>query len=182
MKYVEKKFLKKLPSGEALAENERKPRRWCVKKCQRNNSTTKAPTARRKYRHEAGNASPAMLSSGGNLPAGEGLWLLSVLWNDLLCSVVCSLCFGGVCGYSDGTKSMRHTKLSVFNCGCRTLASFICVLLTAHSQISLKQQPRWRGSSVEIPSFALMNWTLSSPTLTLVLALAHAVSTKKERR
>ncbi|XP_055656870.1 arf-GAP with coiled-coil, ANK repeat and PH domain-containing protein 3 isoform X6 [Falco peregrinus] len=63
VKYVEKKFLKKLPNGEALTENERKPRRWCVKKCQRHNSTTKAPTARRKYRHEAGNASPAMLSS-----------------------------------------------------------------------------------------------------------------------
>uniref|UniRef100_A0A8B9Z9Q1 Arf-GAP with coiled-coil, ANK repeat and PH domain-containing protein n=1 Tax=Buteo japonicus TaxID=224669 RepID=A0A8B9Z9Q1_9AVES len=63
VKYVEKKFLKKLPSGENLTENERKPRRWCVKKCQRHNSTTKAPTARRKYRHEAGNASPAMLSS-----------------------------------------------------------------------------------------------------------------------
>uniref|UniRef100_A0A8D0EY83 Arf-GAP with coiled-coil, ANK repeat and PH domain-containing protein n=1 Tax=Strix occidentalis caurina TaxID=311401 RepID=A0A8D0EY83_STROC len=67
VKYVEKKFLKKLPNGETLTENERKPRRWCVKKCQRHNSTTKAPTARRKYRHEAGNASPAMLSSGGNL-------------------------------------------------------------------------------------------------------------------
>ncbi|POI34769.1 hypothetical protein CIB84_001479, partial [Bambusicola thoracicus] len=67
VKYVEKKFLKKLPSGEALAENERKPRRWCVKKCQRNNSTTKAPAARRKYRHEAGNASPAMLSSAATL-------------------------------------------------------------------------------------------------------------------
>ncbi|XP_027764868.1 arf-GAP with coiled-coil, ANK repeat and PH domain-containing protein 3 isoform X4 [Empidonax traillii] len=67
VKYVEKKFLKKLPSGEALAENERKPRRWCVKKCQRHNSTTKAPTARRKYRHEAGNASPAMLSSAATL-------------------------------------------------------------------------------------------------------------------
>uniref|UniRef100_A0A8C3K4A7 Arf-GAP with coiled-coil, ANK repeat and PH domain-containing protein n=1 Tax=Calidris pygmaea TaxID=425635 RepID=A0A8C3K4A7_9CHAR len=49
VKYVEKKFLKKMPNGEALTENERKPRRWCVKKCQRNNSTTKAPTARRKY-------------------------------------------------------------------------------------------------------------------------------------
>uniref|UniRef100_A0A8B9EAB4 Arf-GAP with coiled-coil, ANK repeat and PH domain-containing protein n=1 Tax=Anser cygnoides TaxID=8845 RepID=A0A8B9EAB4_ANSCY len=49
VKYVEKKFLKKLPNGEALAENERKPRRWCVKKCQRHNSATKAPTARRKY-------------------------------------------------------------------------------------------------------------------------------------
>uniref|UniRef100_A0A8B9E7G7 Arf-GAP with coiled-coil, ANK repeat and PH domain-containing protein n=1 Tax=Anser cygnoides TaxID=8845 RepID=A0A8B9E7G7_ANSCY len=45
VKYVEKKFLKKLPNGEALAENERKPRRWCVKKCQRHNSATKAPTA-----------------------------------------------------------------------------------------------------------------------------------------
>lgn len=66
VKYVEKKFLKKLPNGETLTESERKPRRWCVKKCQRHNSTTKAPTARRKYRHEAGNASPAMLSSGGN--------------------------------------------------------------------------------------------------------------------
>uniref|UniRef100_A0A672V248 Arf-GAP with coiled-coil, ANK repeat and PH domain-containing protein n=1 Tax=Strigops habroptila TaxID=2489341 RepID=A0A672V248_STRHB len=68
VKYVEKKFLKKLPNGETLTENERKPRRWCVKKCQRHNSTTKAPTARRKYRHDAGNASPAMLSSGGNPP------------------------------------------------------------------------------------------------------------------
>ncbi|NXM76270.1 ACAP3 protein, partial [Serilophus lunatus] len=67
VKYVEKKFLKKLPSGETLTENERKPRRWCVKKCQRHNSTTKAPTARRKYRHEAGNASPAMLSSAATL-------------------------------------------------------------------------------------------------------------------
>uniref|UniRef100_A0A7M4E057 Arf-GAP with coiled-coil, ANK repeat and PH domain-containing protein n=1 Tax=Crocodylus porosus TaxID=8502 RepID=A0A7M4E057_CROPO len=68
VKYVEKKFLKKLPNTEALVDNERKPRRWSVKKCQRHNSTTKAPTARRKYRHEAGNASPAALSSGGNSP------------------------------------------------------------------------------------------------------------------
>uniref|UniRef100_A0A672V1W8 Arf-GAP with coiled-coil, ANK repeat and PH domain-containing protein n=2 Tax=Strigops habroptila TaxID=2489341 RepID=A0A672V1W8_STRHB len=67
VKYVEKKFLKKLPNGETLTENERKPRRWCVKKCQRHNSTTKAPTARRKYRHDAGNASPAMLSSAATL-------------------------------------------------------------------------------------------------------------------
>ncbi|NXD65698.1 ACAP3 protein, partial [Eolophus roseicapillus] len=67
VKYVEKKFLKKLPNGETLTENERKPRRWCVKKCQRHNSTTKAPTARRKYRHETGNASPAMLSSAATL-------------------------------------------------------------------------------------------------------------------
>nr|XP_006127206.1 arf-GAP with coiled-coil, ANK repeat and PH domain-containing protein 3 [Pelodiscus sinensis] len=67
VKYVEKKFLKKLPTGEALAESERKPRRWSVKKCQRHNSTTKAPTARRKYRHEAGNASPAPLPSAATL-------------------------------------------------------------------------------------------------------------------
>ncbi|NXN18132.1 ACAP3 protein, partial [Indicator maculatus] len=67
VKYVEKKFLKKLPSGESLAESERKPRRWCVKKCQRHNSSTKAPTARRKYRQEPGNASPAMLSSAATL-------------------------------------------------------------------------------------------------------------------
>ncbi|KFW11449.1 Arf-GAP with coiled-coil, ANK repeat and PH domain-containing protein 3, partial [Eurypyga helias] len=67
VKYVEKKFLKKLPNGETLTENERKPRRWCVKKCQRNNSTTKAPTARRKYRHEAGSPSPAMFSSAATL-------------------------------------------------------------------------------------------------------------------
>lgn len=66
VKYVEKKFLKKLPGGEALAESERKPRRWCVKKCQRHNSGSRAPTARRKYRQETGNASPAMLSSGGH--------------------------------------------------------------------------------------------------------------------
>ncbi|XP_061456823.1 arf-GAP with coiled-coil, ANK repeat and PH domain-containing protein 3 [Rhineura floridana] len=67
VKYVEKKFLKKLPTGEALAENERKPRRWSVKKCQRRNSSTKAPAARRKYRHEAGNASPAAHSSAATL-------------------------------------------------------------------------------------------------------------------
>ncbi|NXY56702.1 ACAP3 protein, partial [Callaeas wilsoni] len=67
VKYVEKKFLKKLPGGEALAESERKPRRWCVKKCQRHNSSSRAPAARRKYRQEAGNASPAMLSSAATL-------------------------------------------------------------------------------------------------------------------
>uniref|UniRef100_A0A672V4F7 Arf-GAP with coiled-coil, ANK repeat and PH domain-containing protein n=1 Tax=Strigops habroptila TaxID=2489341 RepID=A0A672V4F7_STRHB len=56
VKYVEKKFLKKLPNGETLTENERKPRRWCVKKCQRHNSTTKAPTAptlERKFRRDS---------------------------------------------------------------------------------------------------------------------------------
>ncbi|NXS26971.1 ACAP3 protein, partial [Pomatostomus ruficeps] len=67
VKYVEKKFLKKLPGGEALAESERKPRRWCVKKCQRHNSGSRAPAARRKYRQEPGSASPAMLSSAATL-------------------------------------------------------------------------------------------------------------------
>ncbi|KFU95382.1 Arf-GAP with coiled-coil, ANK repeat and PH domain-containing protein 3, partial [Chaetura pelagica] len=67
VKYVEKKFLKRLPSGEALAEQERKPRRWCVKKCQRHNSSARAPAARRKYRHEASSASPATLSSAATL-------------------------------------------------------------------------------------------------------------------
>uniref|UniRef100_A0A8D2LDX6 Arf-GAP with coiled-coil, ANK repeat and PH domain-containing protein n=1 Tax=Varanus komodoensis TaxID=61221 RepID=A0A8D2LDX6_VARKO len=43
VKYVEKQFLKKLATGEALAENERKPRRWSAKKCQRRNSSSKAP-------------------------------------------------------------------------------------------------------------------------------------------
>lgn len=62
-KYVEKKFLKRLGSVEV--ENDRKSsQRWSVKKCQRNNSSIKAPSARRKYRHDGGNTSPAMLSSG----------------------------------------------------------------------------------------------------------------------
>ncbi|XP_066547415.1 arf-GAP with coiled-coil, ANK repeat and PH domain-containing protein 3 isoform X2 [Amia ocellicauda] len=62
-KYVEKKFLKKMASGEALADGERKSRRWSVKKCQRHNSSTKAPKTRRKYRQDPGSASPANLSS-----------------------------------------------------------------------------------------------------------------------
>ncbi|XP_053546953.1 LOW QUALITY PROTEIN: arf-GAP with coiled-coil, ANK repeat and PH domain-containing protein 3 [Bombina bombina] len=64
-KYVEKKFLKRL--GSVIVENERKPQRWSMKKCQRNNSTTKVPSARRKYRHDAGSASPAMRSSAATL-------------------------------------------------------------------------------------------------------------------
>ncbi|XP_029434249.1 arf-GAP with coiled-coil, ANK repeat and PH domain-containing protein 3 isoform X1 [Rhinatrema bivittatum] len=65
-KYVEKKFLRNLPSS-VLADSERKPRRWSVKKCQRHNSTSKVPTARRKYRQDAGNASPVTLSSAATL-------------------------------------------------------------------------------------------------------------------
>nr|XP_033778197.1 arf-GAP with coiled-coil, ANK repeat and PH domain-containing protein 3 isoform X2 [Geotrypetes seraphini] len=66
-KYVEKKFLRKLPGTEVLAEAERKPRRWSVKKCQRHNSASKVLTAHRKYRHETGSASPVTLSSAATL-------------------------------------------------------------------------------------------------------------------
>lgn len=63
VKYVEKKFLKKLPGGEALA----KPRRWSLKKLQRKNSGPRAPRARRKFRQEPGNACPALLPSAATL-------------------------------------------------------------------------------------------------------------------
>ncbi|KAG7477679.1 hypothetical protein MATL_G00072250 [Megalops atlanticus] len=62
-KYVEKKFLKKMAGGEALADGDRKSRRWSVKKCQRHNSSIKAPKSRRKYRQDPGSASPGNLSS-----------------------------------------------------------------------------------------------------------------------
>ncbi|XP_018083373.1 arf-GAP with coiled-coil, ANK repeat and PH domain-containing protein 3 isoform X6 [Xenopus laevis] len=64
-KYVEKKFLKRL--GTVEVENDRKPQRWSMKKCHRNNSTTKVPSTRRKFRHEMGSASPAMLSSAAKM-------------------------------------------------------------------------------------------------------------------
>nr|XP_031362553.1 arf-GAP with coiled-coil, ANK repeat and PH domain-containing protein 3 [Lonchura striata domestica] len=67
VKYVEKKFLKKLPGGEVLAESERKPRRWCVKKCQRHHSGCRAPAARRKFRQEPGSAAAAVLASAATL-------------------------------------------------------------------------------------------------------------------
>lgn len=66
-KYVEKKFLKKMPIAEALREVEQKSRRWSVKKCQRHNSSTKVPATRKRYRQEAGNASPATLVSAAAL-------------------------------------------------------------------------------------------------------------------
>uniref|UniRef100_A0A3Q2XSY3 Arf-GAP with coiled-coil, ANK repeat and PH domain-containing protein n=1 Tax=Hippocampus comes TaxID=109280 RepID=A0A3Q2XSY3_HIPCM len=73
-KYVEKRFLKKMSGSEALVEGERKSRPWTVKKCQRHNSSVRAPNkARRKYhRYEPGSASPANLSAGqwGNKPRG----------------------------------------------------------------------------------------------------------------
>ncbi|KFP29098.1 Arf-GAP with coiled-coil, ANK repeat and PH domain-containing protein 3, partial [Colius striatus] len=67
VKYVEKKFLKKLPNGEALPESERKPRRWCVKKCQRHSSSTRAASARRRHRPEAGSACPAQRTASATL-------------------------------------------------------------------------------------------------------------------
>ncbi|XP_067826580.1 arf-GAP with coiled-coil, ANK repeat and PH domain-containing protein 3 [Heptranchias perlo] len=66
-KYVEKKFLKKLPNAEALTDTERKPRRWSVKKCRRHNSSTKAPTARRRYRQDTGSVSPATFAAAAAL-------------------------------------------------------------------------------------------------------------------
>uniref|UniRef100_A0A3Q3CG42 Arf-GAP with coiled-coil, ANK repeat and PH domain-containing protein n=1 Tax=Haplochromis burtoni TaxID=8153 RepID=A0A3Q3CG42_HAPBU len=65
-KYVEKRFLKKMSGSEALVQGERKSRPWTVKKCQRHNSSVRAPNkARRKYhRYEPGSASPANLSAG----------------------------------------------------------------------------------------------------------------------
>uniref|UniRef100_A0A3Q3VYF3 Arf-GAP with coiled-coil, ANK repeat and PH domain-containing protein n=1 Tax=Mola mola TaxID=94237 RepID=A0A3Q3VYF3_MOLML len=64
-KYVEKRFLKKMSGSEALVEGDRKSRPWTVKKCQRHNSSVRAPgKARRKYhRYEPGSASPANLSA-----------------------------------------------------------------------------------------------------------------------
>ncbi|XP_078095043.1 arf-GAP with coiled-coil, ANK repeat and PH domain-containing protein 3-like [Mustelus asterias] len=66
-KYVEKKFLKKLPNADALTDPERKPRRWSVKKCRRHNSSTKAPTARRRYRQDTGSVSPATFAAAAAL-------------------------------------------------------------------------------------------------------------------
>uniref|UniRef100_A0A665X5H8 Arf-GAP with coiled-coil, ANK repeat and PH domain-containing protein n=1 Tax=Echeneis naucrates TaxID=173247 RepID=A0A665X5H8_ECHNA len=68
-KYVEKRFLKKMSGSEALVEGERKSRPWTVKKCQRHNSSVRAPNkARRKYhRYEPGSTSHA------NLVTEEGM-------------------------------------------------------------------------------------------------------------
>ncbi|XP_043081207.1 arf-GAP with coiled-coil, ANK repeat and PH domain-containing protein 3 isoform X1 [Puntigrus tetrazona] len=63
-KYVEKKFLKKMMTGEVLVNGGRKSeRRWNPRKCRRHNSATTVPKTHRRYRQEAGSASPATLSS-----------------------------------------------------------------------------------------------------------------------
>lgn len=57
-KYVEKKFLKKMASADALVNSERKSeRRWAAKKCRRHNSATTVPKHRRKYRQDPGSGS-----------------------------------------------------------------------------------------------------------------------------
>ncbi|XP_056589478.1 arf-GAP with coiled-coil, ANK repeat and PH domain-containing protein 3 isoform X2 [Triplophysa dalaica] len=67
-KYVEKKFLKKMMTGEVLVHGGRKSeRRWNSRKCRRHNSATTVPKMQRKYRAEPGSASPATLSSAAAL-------------------------------------------------------------------------------------------------------------------
>ncbi|KAK3518719.1 hypothetical protein QTP70_008908 [Hemibagrus guttatus] len=57
-KYVEKKFLKKMATAEALANSERKTeRRWAAKKCRRHNSATTVHKHRRKYRQDPSSGS-----------------------------------------------------------------------------------------------------------------------------
>ncbi|RLV82427.1 hypothetical protein DV515_00016659, partial [Chloebia gouldiae] len=67
VKYVEKKFLRKLPGGEVLAESERKPRRWSLKRCQRLHGGCRAPAARRKLRPEPAGAAAALASAAATL-------------------------------------------------------------------------------------------------------------------
>ncbi|KAG7278649.1 hypothetical protein CRUP_031944, partial [Coryphaenoides rupestris] len=64
-KYVERRFLKKMSSSEALVEGERKSRPWTVKKSQQHRSSLRAPNkARRKYhRYDPSGPSPANLSA-----------------------------------------------------------------------------------------------------------------------
>uniref|UniRef100_A0AAX7T2K4 Arf-GAP with coiled-coil, ANK repeat and PH domain-containing protein n=1 Tax=Astatotilapia calliptera TaxID=8154 RepID=A0AAX7T2K4_ASTCA len=55
-KYVEKRFLKKMSGSEALVQGERKSRPWTVKKCQRHNSSVRAPNkapAAAKFRRDS---------------------------------------------------------------------------------------------------------------------------------
>lgn len=63
-KYVERRFLKKMGSGEQLV-NGKSDRRWSVKKCRRHHSATaaSAPKTRRRYRQDLGSVSPGTLSS-----------------------------------------------------------------------------------------------------------------------
>ncbi|KAM9243221.1 arf-GAP with coiled-coil, ANK repeat and PH domain-containing protein 3 isoform 5-T5 [Dugong dugon] len=69
-KYVEKKFLRKLPAApdrEAPTDKASVPRRWRTQKCQRHHSSPQAPTARRKVRLEPTMPSVMALSSASTL-------------------------------------------------------------------------------------------------------------------
>ncbi|XP_004384402.1 arf-GAP with coiled-coil, ANK repeat and PH domain-containing protein 3 [Trichechus manatus latirostris] len=69
-KYVEKKFLRKLPAApdrEAPTDKGSGPRRWRTQKCQRHHSSPQAPTARRKVRLEPTLPSVVALSSASTL-------------------------------------------------------------------------------------------------------------------
>ncbi|KAI5609146.1 arf-GAP with coiled-coil, ANK repeat and PH domain-containing protein 3 [Silurus asotus] len=60
-KYVEKRFLKKMATAEALANSKRESeRRWATKKCRRHNSAATVPKHRRKYRQDPGSATTAL--------------------------------------------------------------------------------------------------------------------------
>uniref|UniRef100_A0A7N4NPZ3 Arf-GAP with coiled-coil, ANK repeat and PH domain-containing protein n=1 Tax=Sarcophilus harrisii TaxID=9305 RepID=A0A7N4NPZ3_SARHA len=72
VKYVERKFLKKLPGAGAEAMEtggggEPKPRRWSSKKCRRHHSSPRVPRMRRQLRPEPATISPAALSSASTL-------------------------------------------------------------------------------------------------------------------
>ncbi|XP_032935336.1 arf-GAP with coiled-coil, ANK repeat and PH domain-containing protein 3 isoform X2 [Catharus ustulatus] len=58
-KYVLKKFLRRLPAGEALA----RPRRWSLRRCRRHRGASRAAPARAKRRQEPGNGGAALLGS-----------------------------------------------------------------------------------------------------------------------
>uniref|UniRef100_A0A673HML0 Arf-GAP with coiled-coil, ANK repeat and PH domain-containing protein n=1 Tax=Sinocyclocheilus rhinocerous TaxID=307959 RepID=A0A673HML0_9TELE len=69
-KYVEKKFLKKMMTGEVLVNGGRKSeRRWNPRKCRRHNSATTVPKTHRKYRQEPGSG-----STDGKLDPGALLY------------------------------------------------------------------------------------------------------------
>ncbi|XP_074074866.1 arf-GAP with coiled-coil, ANK repeat and PH domain-containing protein 3 isoform X1 [Macrotis lagotis] len=72
VKYVERKFLKKLPGAgaeaiETTGGGEAKPRRWSTKKCRRHHSSPRVPRMRRQLRQEPSTISPAALSSANTL-------------------------------------------------------------------------------------------------------------------
>uniref|UniRef100_K7DZ80 Arf-GAP with coiled-coil, ANK repeat and PH domain-containing protein n=1 Tax=Monodelphis domestica TaxID=13616 RepID=K7DZ80_MONDO len=72
VKYVERKFLKKLSGAgaegtETTGGGEAKPRRWSMKKCRRHHSSPRVPRMRRQLRQEPAAISPAALSSASTL-------------------------------------------------------------------------------------------------------------------